>query len=90
MSEQNRYQMSCNYQHERGGREGWIEHEVLSADNWQDAIQGWIDRRWGLGGVYTVVSETSSEDGKSGIIVAQFDPRNVLVGAKVKATLIEG
>ena len=88
MPEQNRYQMSCKYQHDGGLWKGWIEDEVLSADNWQDAIQEWIDRVWPAG-YYTVVAETPSEDGKSGIIVAQFDPLIALVGSKVKATLIE-
>ena len=90
MSEQNRYQISCDHKHKDEGWQGWVEDEVLSADTWEDAIRGWIDYAWGEE-EYTVVSVTSSEDGKSGIIVAQFDSdsRSVWVGVKIKATLVE-
>ena len=90
MSEQNRYQISHNYQNEREGWAGWIEYEVLSADNWQDAIHEWLDLVWGTGGVYTVVAENPSEDSRSGITEIQFDPpKRFWLGVKIKATLIE-
>ena len=89
MSEQNRYQISVNRQYEAEGWEGWIEDDVLSADNWQDAIQGWLDWVWPAV-EYTVVAETPSENSKSGITEIQFAPKIFWAGAKIQATLIEG
>ena len=88
MSEQNRYRTTFNYKSsETEEWEGWRDTDWLkAADDWRDAIQGWLDRVWAAGG-YTVVAETPSEGGRSGIIEIQFDPPGG--AAKIKATLIE-
>ena len=85
MSEQNRYRLSREYKNE-----WWIDDEKyvwMRADSWQNAIHTWLEN-WGIS--YQLVSETPSEDSKSGIIEIQFDPpRDFLLGVKIKATLIE-
>ena len=95
MSEQNRYRTTFNYKsRETEEWTGWIEYGArVRADTWQDAIQEWLDSGWAAAD-YTVVAETPSEDGRSGIIEIQFDtPQYFRAGAKIgvqfKATLIE-
>ena len=91
MAEQNRYRASLNYKRsETDEWSGWRNTNGWDiADTWQDAIQAWLDYAWS--GEYTVVAETPSEDGRSGIIEIQFDPpRDFYAGLKIKATLIEG
>ena len=92
MSEQNRYRKSFNYKRsETEEWEGWIDSDWLKpADNWQDAIQDWLAQAWPEG-KYTVVAETPSEDGRSGIIEIQHNPSAIFPGAaeKIQATLIE-
>ena len=94
MPEQNSYQMSANYKNEQGWS-GWTPVDIWSGDTWQDAIKtwlldiGWWRRPWSLGVEYTVVSETPSEDGRSGILVTQFDPTGFNTAAKIKATIID-
>ena len=99
MSEQNRYRIAWNYKSSENEEwAGWKNSSPFrknsvwreTADTWQDAIQRWIDYAWPAG-EYTVVSETPSEDGKSGTIEIQFvdQPRDFWEGAKIKATLIE-
>ena len=87
MSEQNRYRMSHEY---KDG--GWIDRDdvgVWAGDTWLGATQEWIDRYW-PSEEYTVVSETPSEDGRSGILEIQFDtPPRFWLGVKIKATLID-
>ena len=94
MSEQNRYQISFNYKSSEteewtGWRgSGWLE----TADTWQDAIRNMLlDEGYAEVGAYQVVSETPSEDGKSGILEIQFNPPFAVAVAaeKIKATLIE-
>ena len=90
MSAQNRYQIASNYK-DRGTWEwrGWGKSWLETADTWQDATPKWIDH-FLPGADYTVVSETPSEDSKSGIIEIQFDPpQPFCLGVKIKATLIE-
>ena len=91
MSEQNRYQIERNIKTATGNWVGWLG-DVLgeTADTWQDAIHKWLDRDVWTVGEYTVISETPSEDGKSGIIEIQFvdPPTSFWEGAKIKATLI--
>ena len=59
MSEQNRYRIAINYK-DRETEEwaGWRDKHFWrkAADNWQDAIQEWIDYDWAAE-EYTVVSE---------------------------------
>ena len=45
MSEQNRYRTTFNYKsRETEEWESWRNRDSLhAADNWQDAIQGWLD-----------------------------------------------
>ena len=84
MSEQNNYRISWTYKSSK--TEEWRDSHWLvdMADNWQDAIHTWLEN-WGV--PYQVVSETPSEDSKSGIIEIQFDPpQRLVVGAKIKAT----
>ena len=91
MSEQNRYRIALNRKtRETEEWEGWKNRDYWreTADNWQDAIQEWLDIFW-TAGRYTVISETPSEDGRSGINEIQFDAPYYYVSAKVKATLIE-
>ena len=91
MSEQNRYRTARNYKSRKTGEwTGWIDKFFgETADTWQDAIQKWIDRYWPTE-EYTVVSETYSEDSKTGITEIQFDPQQRFwLGVKIKATLIE-
>ena len=90
MSEQNNYQIESHYKKERGWLSGWVgNYGGGTADTWQEAIQDWLDWAW-LWDKYTVVSETPSEDNKSGIIEIQFDPpQRFLLGAKIKATFVE-
>ena len=90
MSEQNNYRIAWNYKSRE--TEEWTRwrdnHWSAAADNWKDAIQEWIDDAW-TAEEYTVVSETPSEDSRSGIIEIQFDPpQPFCVGVKIKATLI--
>ena len=89
MSEQNRYRIERNWKKATGEWRVWEKSWVEKADTWQDAIQEWIDYDWAAE-EYTVVSETPSEDGKSGIIEIQLVPAGIyLVGAKLEATLID-
>ena len=95
MSAQNRYRASFNYK--RSETEGWLgwrdshygAEYSYPADSWRDAILEWLDRAWPAGD-YTVVAETPSEDGRSGIIEIQHDPSSVFAGEveKIKATLL--
>ena len=88
MSEQNSYRIVCDYKRHTEWS-GWIDnHWWSAADTWQDAIQKWLDRAWPAED-YTVVSETPSGDGRSGIIEIQFAPTGFNAAAKVKATIIE-
>ena len=94
MSAQNRYRTTFNYKsRETEEWAGWKNSAYWweTADNWQDAIQEWIDYACGAApDEYTVVSETPSEGGKSGIIEIQFDPpHRFLEVAKIKATPID-
>ena len=86
MSEQNRYQIECNYKH-HGQWEGWLAVGVCPGDTWKDASRIWIDER--LGTHRAGRSETPSEDGRSGIIEIQLYPSGSYMAAKVKATIIE-
>ena len=90
MSEQNRYRIAINYK-DRETEEwaGWRDKHFWrkTADNWQDAIQECID--YAGPAEYTVVAETPSEDGKSGIIEIDFGPTDFWAGLKIKATLVE-
>ena len=88
MPTKNRYQITCNYQHKTRGWEGWVKFDVIPAEDWQNAIQEWLDLFWATGR-YTVISETLSEDDRSGINEIQFDAPYYYVSAKVKATLIK-
>ena len=85
MSEQNRYQVSYAYYKDLGP--DWFEDRLRVADTWQDAIYNWLEERFSaLDYSYQVVSETPSEDGRSGIMEITDDPQ--LMG-QVKATIIE-
>ena len=88
MSKQNRYRIERNYKYKTGGWEGWVEVWSVSGDTWQDAIRKWVDYMGWIAGSYQVVSETPSEDGRSGITETQFEP-GFYVGVKFKATVIE-
>ena len=95
MPAQKRYRIDRNYKRrETGEWTGWAGPTALLfglwADTWQGAIKKWIARDWAAE-EYTVVSETPSEDDKSGIIEIQLDtPLSVKwVGAKFEATLID-
>ena len=84
MSGKNRYQIQCDYQHKTGDWEALEATEPWYWDTWQDAIHNWLTSS------YEVLSETPSEDGRSGIIEIQLDPSVYYYkGAKVTATLIE-
>ena len=87
MSEQNNYRIALNYKRrETEEWSGWVESGWWkTADNWQDAIQECLDDI-GVPAEYTVVAETPSEDGKSGIIEIEFDPTDYWVGLKMQAT----
>ena len=96
MSAQNRYRISVNYKSSEtekwaGWRNSdWVGDWWETADNWQDAIQDWLDHLAWTAREYTVVAESPSEGSKSGIIEIQFDPpKRFWLGVKVKATLIE-
>ena len=91
MSAQNGYKIARNHK-SKNGWFGWITNSaVWQGSNWQEAIQNWLDEHWveDVSGGYQVVSETPSEDGRSGIIEMQLDPPGFWVGAKIKATLIK-
>ena len=88
MSEQNNYWIALK--HKRREAEEWeswrnSDYWWETADNWQDAIQECL-ADIAPAAEYTVVAETPSEDGKSGIIEIQFGPTNVCAGMKIKAT----
>ena len=89
MSEQNRYRIYRNYKSEQEWR-GWLKDVLVeTADTWQDAIQKWSDHFFGAG-EYTVVAETPSADGRSGIMeIEDHWPGIGLVVRKIKAILIE-
>ena len=94
-AEQNSYQMSCSYESERWSGH-WIKSDwsdwMETADNWQDAAQKGIDGIAPVGsksGLYQVLSETPSGEGRSGIIDIQFDPPRLWRRAKVRANIIE-
>ena len=98
MSEQNRYRLDAHYTTNKGAESGWVRsYGSKPGDTWQDAIHEWLDRRWPTGTyAYTVISETPSEDGRSGIIETQFDRpdwrvkrKDWWVEVKFKATLID-
>ena len=88
MSEQKRYRIERQYKREAGWS-GWIDDDiVLPGGKWQDATQKWLNELWY--GLYTVVAETPSEDGQSGIIEIQFNQQEGFwFGTKIKATPIE-
>ena len=90
MSEQNSYRKTVNYKtRETEEWEGWRDTDWLKpADDWQDAIHDWLSRAWPTGD-YTVVAETPSGDGRSGIIEIQFGPKNFWAGVKIQATPLE-
>ena len=86
MSGQNRYRIYRNYK-----SHGWDGGE-WTGDTWQDAIRDWLDEYWisAWGGPYQVMSETPSEDGRSGSMYIQHKLRSGSVpDHQVKATLIE-
>ena len=91
MPAQNRYRIAINYK-DRETEEwtGWRDNYYWrkTADNWQDAIQECIDDAWSEE-EYTVVAETLSGDGQSGITEIDFGPTDFWAGLKVKATLVE-
>ena len=90
MSEQNRYRIASCYRTKQGAESGWIRSfGAWSGATWQDAIRKRLDDIEGIVGSYQVVSETPSEDGRSGVIETQFDPTDWWVGAQMKATIIE-
>ena len=93
MSGQNRYRIERDYKKvtgERRGWKGWIDDDYHeTADTWQNAIHQWVDDMWWRTGEYQVVSETQTEDGRSGIIEITFREAGLWVEVKVKATLIE-
>ena len=93
MSEQNKYQITLNYKRrETGEWEGWGESGwfVDTADNWQDAIHGWLSDVVWIDDECQVAAETPAEDGKSGIIEIQCDtPKHFWMEMKIKATLID-
>ena len=89
MGEQNRYLMSGRYDTSE-----WFDVVVWLEETWQDAIHTWLNaywhEGWGKDGGYHVISETPSEDGRSGMIEIKEDPgTNAWKLKKVKATLIE-
>ena len=91
MAEQNRYQISVNYKSSEteewaGWRySDWVGDWRETGENWQDAIQEWLDWVW-TAVEYTVVAETPSGDGKSGIIEIEFGSTNFWTGLKIQAT----
>ena len=88
MSEQNNYWIAWNYKsRETKEWSGWKNSAYWweTADNWQDAIQECIDDALAAA-EYTVVAETPSGGGQSGIIEIEFGPTNVWAGVKIKAT----
>ena len=79
MSEQNLYKISCESK-DKSGRSRWDEGKG-PGDTWQDAIRDWL---WDVS--YQVVSETPSEDGRSGSMeITQNTPPGRLLA---KATII--
>ena len=89
MSEQNKYRIERNYKNEQGWS-GWTPVDTWSGDTWQDAIQHRLDDdNFGMAGTYKSVSETPSEDGRSGIIEILIDPGCYDIKAKIRATLIK-
>ena len=78
MAEQNRYQITVNYQRsETGEWSGWTKDVWWEAANtWQYAIKNMLESAIldGEIGLYQVLSETPAADGQSGIIEIQFDP----------------
>ena len=92
MSEQNNYRIALNHKsRETEEWEGWKNSDYWreTADTWQDAIRECLDDT-AEEEEYTVVAETPSEDGQSGIIEIQFyQPSDFYAGVKIKATLIE-
>ena len=89
MVAQNRYRIERNYKSEQGwSGSGWIDDDSWeTADTWQEAIQKWVDGNWGVG-TYEMVSETPSEDGRSGTTEMLIKPIELLL-ATIKATLID-
>ena len=90
MSEQNRYRIEYNFQRATGVWRGWTEagRRWEMADTWQNAIHQWVDDMgWWWHDECQVVSETPSEDGRSGIIETQVALPSGVVGANFKATL---
>ena len=85
MPGQNRYNISYDV-----WDEGWDEdYDVWKGNTWQDAIHNWTD---GWMDSYTVLSETPSEDGRSGLLMIQEDKTwraNTFLVWKVKATVID-
>ena len=88
MSAQNNYWIA--WKHKSRETEEWTvwkysDYWWETADTWQDAIQEWIDDAWPAA-EYTVVAETPSGGGKSGIIEIEFGPTIFWLGMKIKAT----
>ena len=71
----------CDYADEVG----WHEVGVGYGNTWQDAIKNWL---WDTS--YKVISETPSEDGRSGIMeIHQTPPPEVFGWNQVQATFID-
>ena len=89
MSAQNSYRLDSSYKRPTGWS-GWVGGSGLwPGVTWRDAIQKWLDECW-IEGSYKVVSETPSEDHRSGIIEIQVDSEpDFWVGVKIKSTLLE-
>ena len=89
MSEQNSYRIEWNYKRKQEWRGCIKDVLVETADTWQDAIQKWSDQFFGAE-EYTVVAETPSADGRSGIMeIEDHWPGIGLAVRKIKATLID-
>ena len=81
MSEQNLYEIWCEYQ------EGWFEDGEWPGDTWQDAIQNWVEDYWKDLKVY---APKPSSDGMSGSMKITEDPRpEVWALRSVKATITD-
>ena len=94
MSEQNLYAISYEYYKGKSKADdctklqpdGWDEAGPLPGDTWQDAAHDWLTHHCVMNEPYQVVSETPSEDSRSGIMeITDDNPGRQYV----KATIIE-
>ena len=92
MSEQNSYKM---WRKSPGDptMPGWCRVEGQKADTWQDAIRNEVEATCGTGALfdsYQIMSETPSDDGRSGIMdVTRYTKSGAQFDDYFKAVIIE-